>query len=385
MSLLTHRHPTTAVVIAALCVAFVGCENDEIRTYTVDKPQTPAVQPDTPAPTPTPANPHAPATGGTHRMLGAIAPANGRTWYLKMLGKAGPVEAHAKAFDALITGMEFTGDADEPVKFNTVPEGWVRKPGGGMRFATFAVGDYDPPLELSVIPLGGTSGSLRDNINRWRNQVGLGAATDNDLEDTTRIAMVGDTKVTVIDMVGPGLSNNIPGRPTPGSAAGGPTKPTIPPFLARPPEQTPPTPDGPITPTESTASDDPITVTLPEGWSKVAKLPPMATMAFAVDQGGTKLVTTVTQLGGAAGGVEANVARWARQVNGKAKTSETEIDGQPATYAFIAGPTDMILGIITKRGDSSWFIKLKGPIDPVAAQKANFDALVKSIKFGKGS
>lgn len=309
-------------------------------------------------------------------MIGAIAPANGRTWYLKMLGKAEPVEAHAKAFDAMLSGMEFTDDADEPVKFKTVPDGWVRKPGGGMRYATFAIGEYDPALELSVIPLGGTSGSLRDNIDRWRSQVGLKAATDKDLEDTTRTVMVGDTKVTVIDMTGPGLSNNIPGRNT-----GATPPPTIPPFLARPPEQAPTTPEGPATPA---ASDDPITVKLPEGWSKIEKLPPMATMAFVVDQGDTKLVTTVTKLGGAAGGVEANVARWARQINGKAKTSETEVDGQPATYAFVAGPTDMILGIITKRGDSSWFVKLRGPIDPVAAQKANFDALVQSIKFNEG-
>lgn len=384
MSSLTHRHPTTAIVIAALAVAIVGCEKDEIRTYSVDKPAAP-VTPDKPDAPDTPQTPTTDTSGDGYRMLGAIASHGGRTWYLKMLGKAGQIGAEADAFDALLDGMAFTDDKDAPVTFDTVPEGWTRKPGGGMRYATFTLDGYDPPVELSVIPLGASSGSLRDNINRWRSQVGLGAATDEDMQKTTRKVVVGSTEVTVIDMTGPGLSNNIPGRPTPapapGNAGGAPTSPSIPPLLARPAEPDQPKPEGPA----NDKSDDPITVKLPDGWAKVAKLPPMATMAFAVEQDGQSLVTTVTKLGGAAGGVEANVARWARQVNGKAKTSDIEIDGQPATYAFIAGPEQMILGVITQRGDASWFVKLRGPIDPVAAQKANFDALIESIKFNEGA
>lgn len=52
------------------------------------------------------------------------------------------------------------------------PAGWVSKPAGGMRAASFDVpGPGDSKGDLSVIVLGGAAGGLLPNVNRWRGQV----------------------------------------------------------------------------------------------------------------------------------------------------------------------------------------------------------------------
>ena len=54
----------------------------------------------------------------------------------------------------------------------TLPKGWTRTAGSGMRFATLT-----PPgpgkAELSVVMLPGAAGTELANVNRWRGQIGL--------------------------------------------------------------------------------------------------------------------------------------------------------------------------------------------------------------------
>jgi hypothetical protein len=49
-----------------------------------------------------------------------------------------------------------------------VPEGWRKKPAGGMRLVSVDVGPEDAPAEVTVIPAGG---DLRSNVARWMGQV----------------------------------------------------------------------------------------------------------------------------------------------------------------------------------------------------------------------
>jgi hypothetical protein len=55
----------------------------------------------------------------------------------------------------------------------TLPTGWTEAPGGQMRVATFR-----PPVtgrvDASVVVLPGPAGGELANVNRWRNQIGLG-------------------------------------------------------------------------------------------------------------------------------------------------------------------------------------------------------------------
>jgi len=54
-----------------------------------------------------------------------------------------------------------------------VPSGWIQKNGTGMRMATFDIPVEGQQLSCSIIKLPGQSGTVADNINRWRGQVGL--------------------------------------------------------------------------------------------------------------------------------------------------------------------------------------------------------------------
>lgn len=53
-----------------------------------------------------------------------------------------------------------------------LPEKWSQEAGSGMRFATIRTSDT-PPVEISVVTLGGVAGGEPNNVNRWRAQLGL--------------------------------------------------------------------------------------------------------------------------------------------------------------------------------------------------------------------
>lgn len=116
-----------AILITSLAT---GCDREEeIRTYTVAKPQT------DPA-----------ATATVH----------------------GPGDGHDHGAQAL----------PEAEIAWAVPEGWRRVPGDRpMRVATFEAGD-DVPVEVVVSVFPGDTGGLLANVNRWRGQVGLGPITE---------------------------------------------------------------------------------------------------------------------------------------------------------------------------------------------------------------
>lgn len=52
----------------------------------------------------------------------------------------------------------------------TVPSGWNESPGSGMRLASFTSKE-DDPIACSVISLGGVSGGVEANVQRWARQI----------------------------------------------------------------------------------------------------------------------------------------------------------------------------------------------------------------------
>lgn len=83
-----------------------------------------------------------------------------------------------------------------------LPKEWVQRPGAGMRTATIRAGKGDAGPELSVIKLGAFAGGLRDNINRWRMQLGLGPVSEDALEPLLTRTEVSGTKVIVTHLKG---------------------------------------------------------------------------------------------------------------------------------------------------------------------------------------
>jgi len=54
----------------------------------------------------------------------------------------------------------------------TLPKGWTRTAGSGMRFATL-MAPGPGKAEISVVMLPGAAGTELANVNRWRSQIGL--------------------------------------------------------------------------------------------------------------------------------------------------------------------------------------------------------------------
>ncbi len=170
--------------------------------------------------------PMAPAAenGGMNRIIAAILPYGGETWFFKMTGPEDIVEAREEEFLNFLSSVhgaeaheehgehgeqqptqpaprtivpatapetnadvetnadaasgQMTGGVANAVSGQglqySVPEGWEEQEPGPVRAASFlAQGEGGKTADVSVVALGGQSGSLLANINRWRRQIGL--------------------------------------------------------------------------------------------------------------------------------------------------------------------------------------------------------------------
>lgn len=64
----------------------------------------------------------------------------------------------------------------------TAPDSWRAVPGERpMRLATYEVPDADGPVEVAITRFPGDVGGMLANINRWRDQIGLGPITEADV------------------------------------------------------------------------------------------------------------------------------------------------------------------------------------------------------------
>ena len=64
----------------------------------------------------------------------------------------------------------------------TLPAGWTQDPTQRpMRYATFKAGEGATAAEIAVTQFPGDVGGLRRNVDRWRDQIGLPAVTDEQL------------------------------------------------------------------------------------------------------------------------------------------------------------------------------------------------------------
>ncbi len=138
------------------------------------------------------------------RMLAAIFPGKDSSWFVKTTATASTIEAHRSAFVALCESVRFgaaqarpapraaTGEQKPDVpKWGDVPDGWrldaQPKP---MSVASLSVSNGSQQASLTITPLGGSQ-DLLDNINRWRQQVGLGPLSGLDQQPPMAIEVAG--------------------------------------------------------------------------------------------------------------------------------------------------------------------------------------------------
>ncbi|HEY0862812.1 MAG TPA: hypothetical protein VGD97_01815 [Lacunisphaera sp.] len=172
------------------------------------------------------------------RMLGAIVPHQGATWFFKLTGPEAVVAPEKAAFLEFLKTVKVSAQplaapvaapvavapaatapaappadmAGSPVVSAsgpglkwTAPAGWQEKPGVGMRKATFTIaGAAGATAELAVTAFPGDVGGDLANLNRWRGQLALPPVTEAEFAGAVTRLTVNGLSVTLADVTGGG-------------------------------------------------------------------------------------------------------------------------------------------------------------------------------------
>jgi len=168
-----------------------------------------------------------PGSGDAERIIGVISHRDDMAWFFKMTGDAALVEAQKPAFVSFLKSVEFgalpapstmdlsqlppshpaiggmnpAGTAGDKPTW-TVPAGWQEGPLAQFLVAKYIVtGAGDSKAEVNVSSLAGDGGGLASNVNRWRAQLGLAPATDDDLAKLATIDATG-AKAAIVEFSG---------------------------------------------------------------------------------------------------------------------------------------------------------------------------------------
>ncbi len=166
----------------------------------------------------------APGSGEQTRILAAIQHRDGMAWFYKMSGDDDLVAEQKPAFVQFLKSVSFVAgeqvqlvNPPKVVSTNTkrapaadsgqpawsVPAGWQEVPAGQMQVARFAVpGEGGAKAELGVSMLTGTGGGMLPNVNRWRNQIGLGEISESEMNNLLTSVEIPGGKATFIDLSG---------------------------------------------------------------------------------------------------------------------------------------------------------------------------------------
>lgn len=141
--------------------------------------------------------------------------------------------------------------------------------------------------------------------------------------------------------------------------------------------------------------------TTPTGW----KAQPGSSMrlgSFGIEQHSRTGLCTIVKLGGAAGGVEANVKRWIGQIGLEVPPQEefaefmdrqTEFKSEGGLECVLVDLTTLgtqgpeqasLLGAVFALGDMTVFVKFAGPVALLQEERASFTGLCRSFTRGDG-
>jgi hypothetical protein len=377
-------------VLGALLLFTAGCHRDNIKVYRIAKdqeqassqPTAPALPTDSPNPGLLPGHPDISSMPGT-----PAAASTQLTW--------------------------------------KTPAGWTEVPPSEMRVASFKVaGAGGKQADMSVIPLPGMAGTDSANVNRWRGQVGLPVATDDELQKSSENVVAGGMPAQLYDIAGTNPDGGKPERilgviqhrpdgnswfykMTGDADLVEQQKPAFIEFLKSlnfgASAQTE-TPAGhpaignmgegqTVPPTTSNAAKPNWQV--PADWKEVPAAQFLLAEYSITGANGAKAEVNVAQLSGDGGGLLANVNRWRRQIgldaldeNGMNKLiTSVDVSGSKATLVDMTG-TDMqtsqptrLVGVIVPMNGQTWFYKLMGDAGLVESQQAAFLKFVQGVKY----
>ena len=389
------------LILPTLLFLAAGCQRDEVKVYRVAKNQeqppqqtAPALPTDSPNPALPPGHPD---ISSAPTMAAPLAPES----------------------------------AQAPLTWKT-PEGWTQVPPSEMRVASFKVAGKDgKEADVSVVPLPGMSGSDEANVNRWRGQVGLSAASADELQKLAEKVEAGGKSAQLYDLAGQnpgsGDSMRILGviqhrddtawfyKMTGDAGLVEQQKPAFVEFLkslkfqtaqasgnalempATLPPSHPPVGDM----NASAVASGPISHEgqpkwqVPAGWQEVFAGQFLVAKFMLAGNGGVTAAVNVSMSSGDGGGLAANVNRWRGQL-GLTPLSSDALNKSVTTIAATGGvaslvdmsgtdartgqPTQLV-GVVVSQSGQTWFYKLMGDAKVVESQKDAFTQFVQGVKY----
>jgi hypothetical protein len=181
-----------------------------------------------------------PGSGAAERIIASVLHRDDTAWFFKITGDADLVEKQKPAFIAFLKSLDFgapsasaastvadmsqlppshppidgmgavpaASTADKPTW--EVPAGWQEGPLAQFLVAKYVIaGTGDAKAEVNISSLAGDGGGLAANVNRWRSQLGLAPATDDDLAKLAAVDVNG-AKATVVELAGTNQRTSAP-------------------------------------------------------------------------------------------------------------------------------------------------------------------------------
>jgi len=360
------RAPSNWAVCALVVVVGLsaGCgTKDEIASYKIRRSQS-SVSMSDPMSTS--------AERGPQRMIAGIVQLDREAWFFKVMGSKDNVDQVQADVREFLKSLSFQGGDLPEWK---LPDGWQKtdKTSSMGRVATLKIGDFDPPLEMSISLLGGQQ-DLLGNIHRWQGQLGIPPAED--LSEVLQELDYANGTMVIFDASGAVGNPNAMGasgksRPKQPSKGGGSSS------------------DVPIV----AESFPKVQFDVPEGWTHQKGAPVVE--AKLIRDGDEPLSISLTRMPLSFDDWEKNVTQWASDLSIELpeesiaeRTQEIEVDGVMARKIIIADKVaeskkDSIAGVLMVKDGFCWFVKMKGIRQSVVENESGFDEFVKSIRIEK--
>jgi hypothetical protein len=152
------------------------------------------------------------------RIIAAMTSAGGSTLFFKIRGNSELTESQKSDFIKWVAATCNAQDgnkspqtastmppadhsANPQIKWQT-PTGWSEVPPSAMRYASFSAGANDNKVDISIVTFPGEGGSDTDNVNRWRQQIGLPPMTSADVATQVEPLKGDDTEFSIVDIAG---------------------------------------------------------------------------------------------------------------------------------------------------------------------------------------
>ncbi len=317
------------------------------------------------------------------------------------------------------SGARAASNAPRQAPFTfTAPAGWTEQPADSIRIINLRpAGDAKTECYVSVL-----GGGVEANVNRWRKQMSLPPYTEAEYTALVKKPLLGETATYVefegayagmgtdaqpdyklLGMVLPVGGNAVFIKMVGPKSVVDAEKAGFDAFCAS--LQTRTEGEDPSSAQPQTASsgqesaaegDASFTWSAPGGWRKAPEKP-MRLVTFTGGLDG-EIECYVSVFPDSAGGIEANVNRWAKQIKHTELTAEeiaalpkVAMLGQEASLVEFEGdfsdsmsgkdvPGAVLFGAIARVPEGSLFVKMVGPAGAVRAQKQNFLAFCQSFK-----